>query len=526
MDAAVADREALNANGNTPYSLLLELTVTDAEVIAELCQRPEGREREDYALSALRLGVLALKQARGQVDGQALKREGELLLKDVAQALTEHRTHLDSTLSKALKDYFDPTSGRFNERVERLLKKDGELETLLARKVTAADSEMCRTLAMHIGRESPIFKLLSPSETDGVLAALRKCVADQLAEQRTTVLREFSLDNKDGALSRLAGQLCDSNGKLQDNLQGKIDGLLKQFSFDDEQSALSRMAKTVDRTSEAIARHLTLDDDRSALSRLKRELFNVLSAQSEAAAKFQEDVRATLERIEVRKKERAASTTHGKDFELELCDVMLAEAQRLGDVAAFCGNSPGRISGCKTGDVLVELGPESCAPGAKIIVEAKEKKKYTLPEAREEIEKGRSNRDADAGLFVFSKKTAPDGIEPIARYGQDVFVYWDSEDASTDIYLRLGLSVARALCVQKAAKREHQTADFEEMDKALLEINKQIQELDKVRGWATTIKNNSEEILDRVRISSEKLKKQVGTLTERLADIKQMANDP
>src|SRR5213076_2733482 len=121
-------------------------------------------------------GVLALKQARVQVDARVHKREGEVRLKGVGQAWTEHRTHLDGTLSKALKDYFDPTSGRFNERVERLLKKDGELETLLARKITAADSDMCRTLAAHIGRESPIFKLLSPNEAEGVLAALRKCV--------------------------------------------------------------------------------------------------------------------------------------------------------------------------------------------------------------------------------------------------------------------------------------------------------------------------------------------------------------
>ena len=72
---------------------------------------------------------------------------------------------------------------------------------------------------------------------------------------------------------------------------------------------------------------------------------------------MERQILATLERIEVRKKERAASTTHGKDFELELYDVLLAEAQRLGDVATFCGNTPGRISGCKTGDVLIELGP-------------------------------------------------------------------------------------------------------------------------------------------------------------------------
>jgi hypothetical protein len=470
----------------------------------------------------LRLGVLALKQARGHVDAQALKREGELLLKDVSQALNEHRTHLDSTLTKALKEYFDPTSGRFNERVERLLRKDGELETLLNRKITAADSDMSRTLTAHIGQGSPIFKLLSPNEAEGVLAALRQCVGDQLNEQRASVLREFSLDNKDGALTRLAGQLCDSNGKLQENLQGKIDGLLKQFSFDDDESALSRMAQTVDRTSQAIARHLTLDDENSALSRLKRELFNVLTTQAEAANKFQADVRATLERMEVRKAERAKSTAHGNDFETLVYEAIQQEAQRLQDIPSFVGSTPGRIPPrCTIGDVLVELGGESSAPGAKIIAEAKEDKSYKIPQARAEIEKARENREADAGLFVFSSKTAPSGLEPLFRHGNDVFVVWDSEDSTSDMYLKLGLSVARALCIQKATKRQNESADFQEMDRALLEISKQIEELDKVRKWADSIKGNSEEILERVRISSGKLKKQVETLTERLVDLKQ-----
>jgi hypothetical protein len=59
------------------FSLPLELTVTDPKVLAELIAKQEGRERDDYALGALRLGVLALRQARGQVDVNALKHEGE-----------------------------------------------------------------------------------------------------------------------------------------------------------------------------------------------------------------------------------------------------------------------------------------------------------------------------------------------------------------------------------------------------------------------------------------------------------------
>jgi hypothetical protein len=60
-----------------PYSLPLELVVTDPEIIAELWAKREGRERDDYALGALRLGMLALRQLRGQIDAVAAPAAGQ-----------------------------------------------------------------------------------------------------------------------------------------------------------------------------------------------------------------------------------------------------------------------------------------------------------------------------------------------------------------------------------------------------------------------------------------------------------------
>ncbi len=48
-----------------PECLLLTLTIEDRETIDDLCCYPEGRDRELYALSALRIGMLALRQAAG-----------------------------------------------------------------------------------------------------------------------------------------------------------------------------------------------------------------------------------------------------------------------------------------------------------------------------------------------------------------------------------------------------------------------------------------------------------------------------
>ena len=182
-----------------PYSLALELLVKDAETIAELYRHAEGADRDQFALDALRIGVLALRQARGQIDVDLIQQETQRMLAALASNLDGHSRNVQNHLAAALKDYFDPESGRFNERVKRLVEKDGELERVLRSQIGSQDSELCKTLLAHFGASSPLMKLLSPTESEGLLAALEKTVGDQLTQQRVTVLNEFSLDNKQGA---------------------------------------------------------------------------------------------------------------------------------------------------------------------------------------------------------------------------------------------------------------------------------------------------------------------------------------
>lgn len=530
-----------------PFSLPIELVVRDPEVIADLIARTEGRERDEFALAALRVGVLAIRQARGHIDANAIKHEGERLLASVQSALNEHRNHVGQFVAGTLKDYFDPESGRFNERVERLLKKDGELETLLARTITAEDSELCRNLASHLGEESPLFRLLSPDESDGLLGALRAAISAELKSQRESILNQFSLDNAEGALSRLVAQLTDHNGKLRGDLKSQIEGIVKEFSLDEEdsalsrlvrqveraqkiisaefsldndQSALSRMTRKLDDTNNAISRHLTLDDEESALNKLRRELLNVLNGQAEKFAKFQSEVQVSLAKMQARKEEAGRSTQHGNDFETEVFRFVQAEAEKMGDVAEATGKSTGMIKNCKAGDAVVELGSDSAAPGSRVVVEAKEEDGYDLKAALEEIDKARKNRAAETGLFVFSQRTAPEGLERLARYGDDVVVIWDVEDVAADVYLKLGLSVAKALCTRRAAEREGIEFDFTTVDQAILEVTKQVERQGEIETWANTIKSNSEKILERLRISREKLQRQAETLTDHVAQLK------
>ena len=504
-----------------PDCLELTLRVEDRELVDELCAHADGRQRQQFALSALRIGMLALRQARGRIDVDLIQRETQGMLATLEGQLTEHARKVHDDLAGAMRDYFDPESGRFNERVKRLIEKDGELERVLRSQVGSADSELCKTLVSHVGEHSPLMRLLRPEESQGLLAALRETMAQQLTQQRDRVLSEFSLNNKEGALSRLVSELSTNQGQLSDKLQTKIDGVIQQFSLADETSFFSRLQRTLENTSRAIHTNLTLDEEQSSLSRLKRELLGILDKHNQLNSVFQEEVKVALAQIQARRAEAARSTRHGVAFEDALCEFVERCAQGQGDIARRTGATTGLIKNCKIGDLVLELGPESAAPGASIVIEAKERVGCDLAAARAEIEQARKNRDAGVGLFVFSKQTAPAGIDEVTRHGSDVFAVWDAEDATTDLALKVALTLARALCVRAARNTEAQAADFATITEAILEVEKQSRFLAEVTTSAETIRSGSEKILERVRKTRASLERQVETLQEKIADLRQ-----
>ena len=509
----VADTAALE-------ELELLLRITDPELVAELASYPKGRARDGFALSALRIGVLALRQARGRIDADVIRSESEKLIAEFRKGLGEHQQAVTLQMSGSLREYFDPASGRFNERVERLVRRDGELETLLQRQIGPEDSELGKTLAAHFGEQSQLMKLLSPDESKGLLQSLRHTLEEALTSQRERILREFSLDHREGALSRLVSELGERHGKLSEDLQGSIEEVVGEFSLDNEQSALSRLVRRVEQTQSQISSEFSLDEESSALARMKRELLDVLNVHKQASAKFREEVMTALSAMVARREEARRTTSHGAEFETEVFRFLQVECQRAGEVATHIGSTTGRIKNCKVGDCLVELGPESAAAGARIVVEAKESGGFNLATALEEIERGRKNRDAAVGLFVFSKRTAPEGLESLARYGNDLVVTWDADDPRSDVFFAAALSVARALSTRAVAQRESRQADFESIDRAIREVEKQTTALSEITRLTGTIKSHSEKILERARIMQEALSQQVRTLDERIGDLR------
>lgn len=168
--------------------IYLHLSVIDLETIAALSEASEGRDRQELALTALRIGILSLKAARGTVDGAAIRQEGDRFLGTFEERLCKRRELMDEALGGTLRSYFDPASGAFTERVQRLLRHDGELAMVIGAQVDAARRTLDELLAQHLGDESPLHTLLSPEEGNTFIR--RRVQAHQYgAEDRRAQLR-------------------------------------------------------------------------------------------------------------------------------------------------------------------------------------------------------------------------------------------------------------------------------------------------------------------------------------------------
>src|SRR5476651_2497886 len=88
---------------------------------------------------------------------------------------------------------------------------------------------------------------------------------DDLAQDVQKLHQEFSLDNDQGALSRLVARVEKAQNTISE-----------EFSLDKKQSALCRQVGLMETANATISANLTLDDEKSPLFRLRKELTEII----------------------------------------------------------------------------------------------------------------------------------------------------------------------------------------------------------------------------------------------------------
>ncbi len=448
----------------------IRLTVNDPELEGEIAAHAPGAERERFLLQALRIGIVALRHTQARLDADLLARETDRLL---------------SQMGARLGEYFDPKTGRFTERVQKLAGPGGELDALLTRSVTGKDSAFAK-----------MFEAQAAALAQALTQALERQVGPQ-----SPLFKHFSTDEGQGFLKGVGDAVRAKTEAFQKELA-------RQFSLDDPDSALSRLVANVEKSNRTITTEFSLDDPKSALSRFKREVTGLVEKIAKENEEFRRAVTNDLSALIAKREEAEKSTRHGLGFEAALNEWLVRHANRRGDLFIATGSKVGLIKNCKIGDAVIQLSPESKAAGERIVIEAKESQSVTFDAALEETETARKNRDARVGIFVYSAKSRPANVEPFRREGDCLVVVWDAEDPTTDVYLEAALSVARALCVRSRAATEEEI-DKKGLLEGILNIEKQIDNLAELSTYYGTIATASEKGRKRIETMEKELRRQL-----------------
>ncbi len=502
------------------HTMELCLRIDEALVYTELSAKAEGDERNAFAIHALKIGVLALQQAQGTIDTDGVRQEADRLLERLTSELNSHPDKVTKEIGTCLTTYFDPQSGQFTERVNRLIAKDGDLETVLRSHLDGETSTLVRMLGTHVGSGSPLMRALDTESNDGFAAKLTQGVELVCKEQNDAILKEFSRDNNEGALSRFLEDLTKNNGDLTEALRERIEQVAAEFSLDKDDSALSMFLKRVEKAQSKVSSELSLDNKDSALTRMRDELLKTFEEQDKKNQEHQQTVISMLSEMKGEKQEAERSTRHGLTFEDAVWDFIEANAREVGDIPERTGNSTGISGKSKKGDAVIELGRDAVAAGAKIVFEAKANSSYTLKDALQEIEDARKNRGASVGVFVFASDSAPIGLERVKRYGDDIVLVWDANESNDDVVFDAGVSIARALCTRTAQSSASIEEHFNSIERAIRAVEQQVRKVDEIKVWATTIKTNAEHIVKNVDKVGGDLRGQITILDESVAGLR------
>src|SRR5260370_24946069 len=213
----------VSGNGRNDCSVIaLTLEVREPLLVAYF-EPYEESERSSKALEALKVGVIALQTACPTLDTQIVKDQFAEMQKDFGDALARCFEEKDGLLPKSLNDAFGDK---------------GTLSQFFQRYFDPVTGRLVHLMDGQIGPTSKFGKLFDPRNKDGVIAVIEDKVNHLLEEK---LLGEFSLDEKDSAMSRLKMMIDGGFSGLREALGVKAAraeeaerGHVKGFSFEED----------------------------------------------------------------------------------------------------------------------------------------------------------------------------------------------------------------------------------------------------------------------------------------------------
>jgi hypothetical protein len=508
----------------------LEVLIQDPrpEAVTALAGMNEAQQSQ-LAHEAWLIGYRAVTSAHRLAEEARLSDIGKTLLEDIDAQLRQHTEQQAERVQGALALYFDPESGKLGERLRQLVGDGGTLPNLLDRHLGPQNSVLVETLVKHVGEQSPLFKKLSPTDSEGLLELMGDRLKKVLEEQHQVFQNALDPQFEGGAIGRFVVSLRDELKRAEDDQAQQLKVALAALDTTKEDSLLNQLRRDTQQAREQLLRAINPAAEGSPLALIHTSLIERLERHAKSqqerldearklATDFQRDMRDAVQRIELRKREDLSSSRGGRLFEDAVLDFVQQAVGSNGYVVENTGATVGSRPASKVGDAVIHFPADHTFHGARVVVEAKHDKSYSVPAALEELAKARANRDACAGIFVMARSHAGPGFPTFSRIGQDVLVVWDQERADTDPYLNGAIMVGLALAV-----RHRSTAtdgDLQALQKIEQRVTREVERLEAIRGAAAKIRKQVEVIDEEAATGTRNLQKLVKDAQKTLLALK------
>ncbi len=198
--------------GDDQGNMHLELHVEDSTVIEFLSEFEEAR-REEKALEALKVGVIAIRSASPSLDTKIVEEK----FRDVEGRISKCLDGFQDGVKDRLEEHFKPGTGYVDRSLESLFGDKGTLTLLLNEYFGPNGGKVSGLIQNHIGPSSEFAKSLDPSNKESVISRIEETVRKNLDENAENIVKEFSLDTEESALTRLKSELFKEIKRIEDN---------------------------------------------------------------------------------------------------------------------------------------------------------------------------------------------------------------------------------------------------------------------------------------------------------------------
>jgi len=243
-------------------------------------------QREQLVHDAWSIGLRALSNAHAQAQEARLQDVGAALVVDIDRQLQAHVAGQQQTIAAVLGKFFDPKDGQVTQRLAAFVDDQGVLARLLDKYLGPQNSVLAQALARQVGDSSPLFKKLSPTDSEGLVKILEAQLRAVMADGHAEIVRALDPLAEDGAVARFLRSLRDELKGADEDRAKQLSTALAALNANDENSLINRLVRETHRARQDVLTAVNPDAPQSPMAILKTSLTALLKEQAASQAEL------------------------------------------------------------------------------------------------------------------------------------------------------------------------------------------------------------------------------------------------